>query len=211
MESFGCKNYHQKYNAYFWAKQTNNVTEQMYRLLIEQIKKKYPAAGINYGYLETCGDSSAVNCIIAIDNDPIITCPGGYLPQSDCMLAMYHNDPNNFPRFKKLGYSPYNIQNNRVFATYPDAVKMVFGKHCELFYYQKWQDIIDFVKYGKSVQLCLKNPGHYIAVIGATKDKELKLDCIDSWPERTGSHLFQLTEKEYNENTFETCAVYYEK
>jgi len=211
MESFGCKNYDKKNNSAFWAVQTNNTVEHLYKVLINQLKRKYPDANIKNSYLETCGDSAAVNCIIAVDSDPIISCPGGYRPQSDCLLAEYHNDPNNFIKFKKLGYSPYDIQNNRVFSTYPIAVKEVFNKHCERFCYQKWENIIDFLKAGQSIQLCLKNPGHYIAVIGATKDKEIKLDCIDSWPKRTGSHLFQLAQKEYEENTYETCVVYYDK
>jgi hypothetical protein len=202
---FGAKNYIHRETPGFWATQTRNTVEKTYRLLITEIKKKYP--DVKWSYLETCGASAAANCLIAVDKEVRITCPGGYRPQLDCMIAEFFNDPNNEKVLNSIGYNSAMIQNNRVMAAYPLAVSKVSGHQCELVELKTFKETIDYFKNGYAIQMCLKTPGHYICCI-LYDDEAKKIGCIDSWPERTGSHYFTIDEKEFIKNTFNSYLVY---
>lgn len=154
--------------------QTNNPTEEMLRK--DAVK----------GWLETCGPTSAVNCLDALGKLPEIVLPGGYRPQAEELLSDWFNDPANYPvlRTARPNLDPASIPGGRVPQYYPVGVMAVFGfpgaRFREGF---SWEELRAFVRGGGTVQLCLKNPGHYLAAVDV-EDEAGAILVNDSWPER---------------------------
>lgn len=150
--------------------QTNNPTEEILRK--EDGK----------GFLETCGPTAAVNCLAARGNNIEIICPGSYEPQPEEVLNDYFHDPRNYPKLKEVRSSidPSKFFNNRVPQDYQVAIPDVFGVKAS-FEWKNIQGIDELLKNNIAIMLCLKDPGHYIAVVAyETESKEV---CYrDSWP-----------------------------
>ncbi len=153
--------------------QTNNPTEQL-------LKKRE-----GEGWLESCGPSAAVNCLATLGYDLVILCPGVYKPQPEEVLMDFFNDPKNYAKFAEIrkDLDPVSFPGNRVPQWYPYAVQQVFAATASFVWGSELEKITQFLKRGFAVQLCLKKPGHYIAVV-AYDDETNELIFNDSWPDR---------------------------
>lgn len=159
--------------------QVNNPTD-------EQLRKTGARA-----YLETCGPTTAVNCLAAIGAPIDIRCPGPYRPQPEEVLADFFNDPRNYEalRAERNNLDPASLPGNRVPQYYPLGVREVFGARCEFRWGAKWLEIVDELVRGNPVQLCLKSPGHYLAAV-AYDDLTDEIVYHDPWPARVGGDGF---------------------
>ena len=163
----------------FWNKkgkyfsQTNNPTEAFLKAAMGNLKS----------WLESCGPTAAVNCLAAMGKNVEIECPGTYKPQPEEVLMDYFNDPRNSQKLKEIRDLPDDIPENRVPQFYPQAVYDVFQQRCIFRWGPSFESVADHVSNGRAVQLCLKKPGHYIAII-AYDDGEKELIFNDPWGER---------------------------
>ncbi len=151
--------------------QTNNPTEEILRKEDGQ------------DWLESCGPTAAVNCLAVLDYNVEIISPGIYRPQPEEVLTDYFNDPRNYKKLKieRGNISPAQIQGNRVPQYYPLAVREVFDAEAHFIWTKAIAEIVKFFEKSCAVQLCLKNPGHYIAGVAydhATKE----IIYNDPWP-----------------------------
>ncbi len=191
MNIVGAKYYNDP-NRYYT--QTNNPEEEVLRKSGAERAGKLIALGVDpsivakagvRSFLETCGPTSATNCILAKYDIADIKCPGGYNTQKEQQLADWFNDPGKYsvmrPFRKEL--NPALVMCNRIPQYYPPAVKEVFGIDCEFKWVKSIDEIVDIVKAGNPVQICLKDPGHYVAVVAVDLDTS---DFIinDPWPGR---------------------------
>ncbi|MFA5335689.1 MAG: hypothetical protein WC324_02090 [Candidatus Omnitrophota bacterium] len=180
--------------------QTNNPTEEMLRK--EDGK----------GFLESCGGSSSANCIASLGFDVEIKCPGGFVLQADEVAVDFFNDPRNYEKLRRLrpGIDPSAIQGNRIPQYYPLMAKEVFGVKAEYFESLTWNKLEQWLALGSAVQICLKEPGHFLAVVA----KDLVTDEIvfhDSWPARVGGDGFskRMGKSEFDTNVKNFCIVYW--
>jgi hypothetical protein len=199
MRIVGAKYYHDSDRFY---SQENNPTEAYNRATVDD----------RHVILESCGPTSAVNCIAALGLSVEITCPGDYKPQPEEVLLDCMNDPRNEAALKKIrDLGDLNIPENRVPQYYPYAVKLVFGVSARFEWGFKWSTITGYLKRGLPVQLTLKKPGHYIAVVAYdTLTNELIFN--DSWGSRfsdgKGGFNRRLSKHEFETNVQPYMIVY---
>lgn len=136
------------------------------------------------GWLESCGPTSAVNCIAAMGKNVEITCPGSYKPQPEEVLMDYLNDPRNADKLRSVrDMGSTDIPENRVPQYYPVAVYEVFGVRGRFEWGASWDEITMDIRRGRAVMLTLKDPSHYVAVV-AYDDSKRELIYNDSWGSR---------------------------
>lgn len=155
--------------------QENSPTEAYNKARLE--------AGARY-WLETCGPTAAVNCLAVIGWNLTVTCPGPYRPQPEEVLMDFLNDPRNEEKLKRvrdLGTS--SIPENQVPQYYPLAVREVFNAEAAFSWGVSWEDVTRELDAGNAVQLCLKSPGHFVAVVAYKVTGQL-LCYNDSWGSR---------------------------
>ena len=185
---YGCKHWNDR--NYFYV-QTNNPTEEILQ-----------KAGVVH-YLETCGPSSAVNCMASMGHKVTIDTPGGYQPQPEEVLTDFFNDPNNYKALqeeRKDRIDPDKYMGNEIAQYYPLAVKRVFGVRCR-FVFASWKDVVENVKEGQACQLCFKSPGHFVAAV-AFDDETQEIIYNDSMGK------FNVRMKN-GDNLKNYCIVYY--
>jgi hypothetical protein len=179
--------------------QVNNPTE-------EQLRK----AGVG-SWLETCGPTAAVNCLAAVGHTLDIHCPGPYRPQPEEVLTDYFNDPRNYEalRAERSDVRPDALQGNRVPQYYPLAVREVFGAHARFMFLHSWRAVTEYLAAGWAVQLCLKNPGHYLAAVAYDSAAD-EIIYHDSWPARVGGDGFarRMKREEYEQNVQNYVVLY---
>jgi len=160
--------------------QTNNPTEQI-------LKKEGKG-----GWLESCGSVALTNCMGVLGKDFVITCVGGFQPQIDEIVTGYFNDPRNYKKFLIVRPNldpalPTSPPGNRVPQYFPLAAKEIFGVrgvYMELpSTIDLWAEVVSELVQGNPVQVCLKDPGHYIAVVAYDEDTN-EIIINDSWPAR---------------------------
>lgn len=152
--------------------QTNNPTECM-------LKK------MGAKWLETCGPTAAANCLAALGYNLTVTTPGGWVPQPEEVLEDFLNDPRNYPDFRTVrpGLDPASIPGNRVPQYYPLAVARVFGAQGRYIEDHSFDALADHLSKGMAAQICLINPGHYLAAV-AYDDETHEIIYRDPWPAR---------------------------
>ena len=153
--------------------QTNNPTEEILRKRSDGV------------WLVSCGPSAAITCIAAMGFDVEVKTPGDYKPQSDEVLMDFFNDPRNYPALQKVRPEtpPDMWHGNEIPQFYPVAVQSVFGVKARFEWTAPFEKVIAELQAGKAVQLCLKNPGHYIAAV-AYDDERDEIIFNDPWPGR---------------------------
>jgi hypothetical protein len=177
----------------YYYVQTNNPTEEILRKLDAELSAKLKAGGMTdeqikpylIQRLQSCGPTASVNCQAALGK---IVDDGKSQPEERLFDAF--NDPRNYPLFArtpledgKTLIDPANVLGNRVAAWYPAAVKLVFGNPCEFVNgLMPWLDLLDKLEEGKTVQICLINPGHYISLVCFDSLNGVLLN--DPWPGR---------------------------
>ena len=169
---YGTKEYNIKDHYY---SQENNPEEQEF--------KKLGMAG----WLETCGPTSAINCIASMGHYVEIKCPGRFKPQPESTLADWFNDPRNYQTMSDIRSStpPEKWMGNRIPQYYPAAAKDVFNVKAAFISLDS-NTIIRHLKEGRAVQGCLINPGHYIAIL-AYDDVSSEFIFNDPWSTRPGN------------------------
>jgi peptidase C39-like protein len=186
---YGCKYWNDRGKFFI---QTNNPTEEI-------LKK----SGIK-NYLESCGPTSAVNCLSAMGRNVDIDTPGGYRPQPEEILTDFFNDPRNYKQLQKerSGIKPGDYLGNEIAQYYPLAVKSVFGIRCR-FTYANFNNIAEYLKDGFACQICFKNPGHFVAAVAFDDEKK---EIIFNDP--MGKFNSRLPEDQ-KDNLKNYCIIYY--
>jgi len=159
--------------------QTNNPTET----LLGKIRLHTPGLTA----LQSCGPSSAAMAIAAIHGYDFlkITTPGGYEPQPEEVLMDFFNDPRNKEEFIKIrsNFNTDRINFNEVPQYYPFAVSQVFGVKASFEWGAKFDQIYKDIEKGYSTQIALKNPGHYVTIVGCNNENK-SIIYHDPWPQR---------------------------
>lgn len=163
--------------------------------------------------LETCGPSAAVNCLAAMGCRITITCPGLYKPQPESVVMDYMNDPRNEAKLYKVrDLSGYTIPKNRVPQYYPVAIQDIFSIPGDFYWGASWDDIVRALDQKKAVQICLKDPSHFVAVVAYSTKGLGFLVYNDSWGSRfadgKGGHNRQLFKGELETNVKPYRIVY---
>lgn len=153
--------------------QTNNPTEELLRKRVEQSR------------LESCGPTAAVNCLAVLGYDLMISCPGPYSPQPEEILMDWFHDPVNLKRLARIdrNVNPRTTPGNRIPSYYPLAVRDVFGARGDFVDGITFGQIGEYLRKGHALQLCLKDPGHFIAAVAFDFEHE-HIIFRDPWPNR---------------------------
>jgi len=128
------------------------------------------------GWLESCGSSSfctLMEGLGALRSDHYFRFPNGDTIQMDDAVMCWMNDP-------KRG-TP-EIMENRRGDTYIAAAGL-FGVTARYIMAPLFAEIVDELAVGNGVQLNLRDPGHWIAIVAADDDN---LIFMDSWGNRKG-------------------------
>jgi hypothetical protein len=186
--------------AYFT--QENNAFEHMLKCLLPP--------GVSW--LETCGPTASLNCQASLGRDVGIKTKGGYSPQPEDLLTAYFNDPNNFEALRAAwpALDPEGLPGNEVAQWYPHAVRAVFGNVCEFVGALTFDQAVDHIRGGRTIQASLKKPGHYIALV-AYDETRAEFIIKDSWASRWADHdgfCKPLTLLEYETNVRPRSIVY---
>lgn len=153
--------------------QANNPSEEL-------LRKREEAS-----WLESCGPTAAVNCLAALGYNLKIYCPGSYRPQPEEILMDFFNDPRNYVELEKIRHDvdPVSFPGNRIPQYYPFAVKEVFNAIGTFAWLSEFKRVIQYLTHGYTAQLCLVDPGHYIAAVAHDPDTD-EIIFNDSWPGR---------------------------
>ena len=161
-------------------------------------------------WLESCGPTSAVNCLEAMGFKVAVVCPGKFEPQPEEVLMDYFNDPRNRDKLKAIR-NVADIPGNRVPQYYPEAVLDVFGVRAEFRWLPSYDAVCKLVSGGQAVQVCLEKPGHYIALVAYDSDTR-ELIYHDSWGSRfkdgAGGYARRMGVVEFTSNVKNYCIVY---
>jgi hypothetical protein len=164
-------------------------------------------------WLESCGPTAAVNCIASMGLLPSIRMPGGYEPQPEQILFDFFNDPFNYEIFKAVrkDIDPSLFMNNRVPQFYPDAVDLCFGIDSAFQWATPWGTLVDYLTVGKAVQICCKDPGHYMAAVAVDTDRQL-LYVNNPWTKQPGNNnsgFNEILTRDRYEKGFQPWSVVY--
>lgn len=147
--------------------QENNPTEEYNRLV-----------GLGH-VLETCGPSACVGAIASMGHSVEIQCPGEFRPQPEAVLMDYFNDPRNAEKLRRVrDLKGLKIPMNRVPQYYPVAVWDVFRVKAHFKLGVSWRVITASLDLGYAVQICLKQPSHYVSVVAYTPDVIEHGECV---------------------------------
>lgn len=173
-------------NRNTFSVQTNNAHEAFLRRW----------SGKDRGYLELCGPTSAINVIESMGAPVECKSPVGEPIQPEDYLAAWMNTPANRP-----SYIPDERPTNEYPKAYPNAITKVFGRSCKYLEGQSFEWITSMVFGGTGCMICLKDPGHFLAVV-AFDNETNELIYRDPWPNRTGTDGFNLRmgKKEFDAN-----------
>lgn len=201
MAIFGAPYWNDRKRAYFV--QGNNSIEHILRC-------RLPAGT---SALETCGPTASVSCQASLGHPVWIGSPGGYLPQPEDLLATYFNDPRNFAALRKAwgGLDPASLPGNEVAQWYPLAVRDVFGNTCAFSGSLSYSEAVDCLRKGHALQVCLKRPGHFIALVAYDEERAEFIfndGWAERWPEGDGFNR-RLSRADYEANLKPQSLVYW--
>jgi hypothetical protein len=178
--------------------QTNNPTEMIIRRIDDQ-------------WLQSCGPTAAVMCCAVLDLDVAVTTSGGYQAQPEEILMDALNDPRSWPELRQIRkLDPQEYAGNEVPQYYPWGVSRVFGATARFVWEHSWRRLAELLKDGHAVQLCLEDPGHYIAAV-AYDSLEDEVIYHDPWPARFEDNegfARRMDEDEYRTNVKPYMIVY---
>jgi hypothetical protein len=157
------------------------------------------------GELETCGPTAAVNCLAAMDILPRWKTPGGYEPQPEQELTDFLNDPTQYLLLRSgwQGLNPSLVLGNEVAQWYPMAVHCVFGAVCRFRPTLTTEEALALLSKGRAVQVCLVNPGHFVALVAFDPDSQefvINDPWGGRWPNKSGWNQ-RMTIHEFLHNT----------
>lgn len=152
--------------------QNNNGVEQI--LVKANAKAKFVS----------CGPESIANLLACMGILREIKLPGGGILQPGDAMAIWANDPANYDAMLKYRQDtdPKIYLGNTVPQWYEAIVPAVMGVQCRFSWGCNFERIKTAIQAGLGVMLCLKNPGHFIAVVGVDTDKKTVI-YNDPWPQ----------------------------
>lgn len=132
-----------------------------------------------------CGPTSGAIAHDAVDSSIEKNPYGGdWLIQKEDYISSCFLTEVNWKEFKKIRklnlkkYPPYTVP-----QYYPWVIKKVFGREASFHWGGTYEKITKLVWDGNAVQICLKEPGHYIVAV-AYNDETGELIYHDPWPDR---------------------------
>jgi hypothetical protein len=164
--------------------------------------------------LQLCGPTAASNArATLVDVDEGKSGFGGdWVERPADALATFFATPANWPAFQSirplpLGWGPGLFVPWEIPQYYEYAIKRVFGLIAK-FEYGTFENIVDYLKQGCAVQLCLVTPGHFISAV-AYDDSTQEILFKDPWgqdrwpggnsvPDENGNKRFK--ELDYRQN-----------
>ncbi|MGA2548008.1 MAG: hypothetical protein ABSF43_15780 [Rectinemataceae bacterium] len=134
------------------------------------------------------------------------------MPQPEEILTGWFNDARNFDTMRKIwsDLDPEALPGNEVAQWYPLAVLEVFGNPCEFGGNISFDEAIDLLRQGRALQVCLKKPGHFVAIVAFDEDHEvfiIKDSWTSRWPDGDG-FCKRFSRSEYETNVKPLSLVY---
>lgn len=188
------KNYNNRKLAYYT--QGNNSHENIIKTILGEVSREIALEFLEteeglsvrerirkWGHLETCGPSSVINSITAINVIQKIKDLEKMKLQPEDAYTSYLNDPTRQTHFEKyrkdINLSFY--MENRIPQILAAAIAEFFpGMAGEMVWSFDAEDVLDDLKDDIATIACLRDPGHYIALVAA-KEKERTIIYNDSW------------------------------
>lgn len=161
-------------------------------------------------WTETCGCTTSVRIMDGMD---LLENYKAMLIQLEDYLWCASNDITGLwyelKKAARPNVVPGSIPGNRIPQYYPMLVKRLFGVDAEYTNYLSYDDLVNEVNAGHGVQICLKNPGHYVAIVDVAPTGELIYDdpMPSRWPDGNGWHL-RMPRTEYEINTKGFAVIY---
>ena len=120
---------------------------------------------------EMCCAVASVICLKETHNPNLHQKYGGYEPNPAQMVFDCANDPTNFPALQKQreNIDPADHAGNRIFQYYPWVVSKLFGAEADFTWHYTHEWMIEQLRYGRSLQVLLKDPSHCVAVVDYDK------------------------------------------
>lgn len=159
-------------------------------------------------YLESCGVSACITCINYLIEGQLsdIKVGNGVITPED-VLWCWMNNKNNYDLMRESRPLDLNyFVPNRVPQYYPIAVKTLFNIKAE-FIYDNFNRVIDEIKKGNTIQLCLIKPGHYISAVNYNKEKD-EIICKDPNIKNNGK-FDRINREVYKNNVKPYIIIYY--
>lgn len=170
--------------------------------------------------LQSCGPNASGSCMEAVgyyfDRAPLATVapgPGRYVFPADDMETEWLNNPRNYRMM--VGVDPWREPNHRHARLYPICVRELWGIRATwINSFSMERDALRHLRKGRALQVCLKPPGHYIALVGYDEATGEYI-ANDSWASRPRvpalpprGFNFRMTENEVKSIASE-AVVYY--
>jgi hypothetical protein len=136
--------------------------------------------------LEYCGPTASVMCIDSLRKEfqNKNSYGGSWVPQDEDFLTCFFIDHANWNMFEKIRQLDLtNLPPNRIFQYYPYAVKMCFNQVAEYREDGSFDIISQHLWNGEPCQICLKDPGHFLAAVAFDNEKN-EIIYNDPWPGR---------------------------
>lgn len=172
----------------FWNEENNYVTQDNNPSESFLGKLKINVPGVQP--LQSCGPSTGTICSGIIlgkkGYDQLVPkVRGSYKPQPEEMLMDFFQDGRFLKDFLNIrdNYNWKATPFNEVPQYYPFAVRMVFEIEAEFTWKSSFKDVINYLENGWPVQICLKKPGHYMAIVAYDSEKN-EFRYHDPWKGR---------------------------
>lgn len=171
-------------------KETGRYYRQDNDASVEMLRKYHQISeetGVDYS-LVACGPNVALNILDALGHDVTIKTPGQWPVQATDVLLAWFFDRRNTSAMKAArdNIEPFEYPGQTIPQYYPPAVRDVFGVSCVFEWGASWDQVSRYLYMGEGVQICLKDPGHFIAAVAFDPGKG-ELIYHDPWPARTRS------------------------
>lgn len=181
-----------------------------------QVNNPTEVALKSYGakvWLVSCGPTSMINCLASIGYSVDVASPTGkWNFQPEELVMDFFIDPRNKPKLNAIRDLPDDFSKQEVPQYYPYAASVLFGATARYGYGVNLENIRNHLSRGGAVQICLKDPGHYLAVIGYDGFSNDLLIYNDSWPGRheDGNGFNRTMQKEEFDTNVKNYAIWYE-
>jgi hypothetical protein len=186
--------------------QTRNSIEEIVRKIMQELVREGKLDAKDARYLESCGAcafSTIMEGMGFLQSKDYFSFPAGEQIQMDDAAMVWMNDP------KRNIYQA--TMANRYADTYVKAARELYDCSAYIHSNTTFKDVTRQVSAGNGVQICLKNPGHWLAVIDYDGKRDV-LIYMDSWGGRpglkNGGVFEEMDQKEFTANAQPDVIVY---
>lgn len=161
-------------------------------------------------YLESCGPNALENCASAMFHYDVIAdrfMVNGERFQPADLIFTHMNDPLREAEYDEI----FHVRDwrNRYAIYYPYVARKLLDMRAEYVQRMDIRLLREHLGDGNTAQVCLKDPGHYIALVGVDGEG---FYFHDSWPERFASRdgfYREITDEELLDNAHPVMILYY--